>query len=83
MHVKLAKLLSKTSPVGWGIKSAVVTVSTLNSNDTVSHLVRICHTATRTGMLLPSQQTVTGHYRPASETPFKWRFAGGPIVARF
>ena len=23
-----------------------------------------------------------GHYRPASETPFKWRFTGGPIVAR-
>ena len=22
------------------------------------------------------------HYRPASETPFKWRFAGGPIVTR-
>ena len=21
-----------------------------------------------------------GHYRPTSETPFKWRFAGGPIV---
>ena len=21
------------------------------------------------------------HYRPASETPFKWRFAGGPFVA--
>ena len=24
-----------------------------------------------------------GHYRPASETPFGWRFACGPIVARF
>ena len=23
-----------------------------------------------------------GHYRHASETPFKWRFAGGPIVVR-
>ena len=23
-----------------------------------------------------------GHYRAASETPFGWRFAGGPIVAR-
>ena len=21
-------------------------------------------------------------YRPASETPFKWRFVGGPLVAR-
>ena len=23
-----------------------------------------------------------GNYRPASETPFKWRFAGGPMMAR-
>ena len=23
-----------------------------------------------------------GQYRPASETPFKWRFAGGPIMAQ-
>ena len=22
-----------------------------------------------------------GHYRPVGETPFKWRFAVGPIVA--
>ena len=22
----------------------------------------------------------TGHHRPASEMPFKWRFAGGPII---
>ena len=22
-----------------------------------------------------------GPYRPTSETPFKWRFAGGPIMA--
>ena len=23
-----------------------------------------------------------GHYRPASETPFKWRFVGGPMMSR-
>ena len=23
-----------------------------------------------------------GHHRPASEAPFKWRFAGGPMVAQ-
>ena len=33
--------------------------------------------------LLPSQITVSDHYRPASETPFEWRFAGGLIEARF
>ena len=24
-----------------------------------------------------------GHHRPASETPLKWRFASGPMMARF
>ena len=27
---------------------------------------------------LPSQLSILGHNRHASETPFKWRFAGGP-----
>ena len=31
----------------------------------------------------PSKHTKVGHYRPTSKTPFEWRFAGGPIVARF
>ena len=31
---------------------------------------------------LPIQHSMLCHYRPASETPFKWRFAGGPIMAR-
>ena len=26
---------------------------------------------------------MSGHYRPASKTPFKWRFAGGMMVAPF
>ena len=30
-----------------------------------------------------SQHPISGHYLPASETPFGWRFACGPIVARF
>ena len=25
---------------------------------------------------------LAGHQRPASETPFKWRFAGGPMMAQ-
>ena len=32
---------------------------------------------------LPSQHTMLGHHRPASETPFKWRFAGGPVMASY
>ena len=32
---------------------------------------------------LPSQHSMLGHHRPASETPFKWRFAGGPMMALF
>ena len=30
---------------------------------------------------LPSQYSMTGHHRSASETPFKWHFASGPIMA--
>ena len=30
---------------------------------------------------MPSKHVKSEHYRPASETPFDWRFAGGPIVA--
>ena len=32
---------------------------------------------------LPSQPSMLGHHRPTSETPFKWCFAGGPMMARF
>ena len=32
---------------------------------------------------LPSQHSMRGQHRPANETPFKWRFAGGPVMARF
>ena len=31
----------------------------------------------------PSQHKKEGHHQHASETPFKWRFAGGPFVARY
>ena len=31
--------------------------------------------------ILPSKHVKSGNYRPASETPSGWRFAGGPIVA--
>ena len=31
---------------------------------------------------LLSQHSMLGHHRPASETPFKWRFAGGSLMAR-
>ena len=31
----------------------------------------------------PSQFTFPGHYLTASETPFEWHFADGPIVVRF
>ena len=41
-------------------------------------LVRIPCKSTK----LPSQHSMLGQHRPASETPFKWRFAGGPMFAR-
>ena len=31
---------------------------------------------------LPIQYLMLGHHQHASETPFKWRFAGGPMMAR-
>ena len=31
----------------------------------------------------PSQRTKSGYHRPSSEMPFKWRFAGGLVVALF
>ena len=32
---------------------------------------------------LLSQHSILGHHRPASETPYKWRFVGGTMMARF
>ena len=31
----------------------------------------------------PSQHSMLGYHQPASETPFKCRFAGGPMMATF
>ena len=31
---------------------------------------------------LPSQHLMLGHHRYTSETPFKWRFAGEPLMTR-
>ena len=30
---------------------------------------------------IPIKHLKAGHYRPASETPFQWRFAGGQMAA--
>ena len=32
---------------------------------------------------LPIQHSMLGHHRPASETPFKWCFAGGPLMVHY
>ena len=32
---------------------------------------------------LPSQHSMLHHHRHASSAPFKWSFAGGPMMARF
>ena len=31
---------------------------------------------------LPSQHSMLGHHQHTSETPFRWRFDGGPMMAR-
>ena len=33
--------------------------------------------------IYPSKHVKVSHHRPTNETPFKWRFTGGPIVARY
>ena len=50
----------------------------LKNHKDIAILVRIPCKTTK----LPSQHSMLGHQRPASETPFKWRFAGGPMMAR-
>ena len=30
---------------------------------------------------LPCQHSMLGHHQPSSETPFKWNFAGWPLMA--
>ena len=45
----------------------------------LAKLVQILEKITK----LPSQHSMLGYHRPASETPFKWRFAGGPMMALF
>ena len=42
----------------------------------ICHFYTICLES-----LLPVKILKSGHYRPASETPFKGRFATGPMVA--
>ena len=31
----------------------------------------------------PIQHSMLGHNQPISKTQFKWRFAGGPLMARY
>ena len=42
-----------------------------------------CYTSKSTIDIKPSPHTTCGHSRPSSETPFEWRFTGGPLVAGF
>ena len=41
------------------------------------------HNASLLKCLHFSQHTVLGQHRPTNKTPFKWRFVGWPILARF
>ena len=44
----------------------------------LSNLLQISRKITK----LPGQHSMLGHHQHACETPFKWRFAGGPMIAR-
>ena len=52
-------------------------------NDSFISSDNFCRLPTTFANNLDSDQLILGHYLPASETPFGWRFAGGPIVVRF
>ena len=54
------------------------TTSVLNSHCERVFLFRINEFS-----ISPSQQIFSGHYRPASKTPFEWRFVCWPMVAHF
>ena len=34
-------------------------------------------------LVYEGREDTAGHHRPASETPFKWLFAGVPMMARY
>ena len=44
-----------------------------------SHFVNVFYKFMRGGMIQIALKA--GHHWPTSETPFKWRFAGGPMMA--
>ena len=41
----------------------------------------VCEMARTKYWAFPCKHLKPGHHRPAMETPFKWRFSGGPMVA--
>ena len=53
----------------------------MKNHKNIGFLTNICRYPQKI-TTLPSQYSMLGHQWHASKTPFKWRFAGGPMMAR-
>ena len=58
-------------------------ITTLNGTAARSNFLEVRADTLRLVERIPSKHAFSSHYRPASETPFQWRFDGGSIVASF
>ena len=52
----------------------------LKNHKNIGFLNNICSDTLKITKL-QSQHSMLGHHQPASEAPFKWCFAGGPMMA--
>ena len=55
------------------------------SDQLTRHIIPLCSCTCKLSndfAYLPSKHHKEGHHRPASETQFKWRFAGGSMVVQ-
>ena len=78
MNSETAKLILDYSTASYILICIIIYQETDNYFQRIYKEVLACKV-----LKLPSQHTVMGRYRPISETPFEWRFTGGPIVAHF
>ena len=77
-HRTYSRIQACADPEGWGGQGVR---TPLKNHQNIGFLSNIGPDPLK-NTKLPSQHTTVGHYQPVSETPFKWRFAGGPMMAR-
>ena len=65
----------------FGYKGGQGVQTPLENHENIGFLINIGPDSLKI-VKLPCPQSILCHDRHASETPFKWHFAGGPIMAR-